>query len=95
MYRQMETDRMGKIDLQRERESLKEDVLKLTILHKNIRGWILHLSTRPACCHGDQLQGQQWGGNVFNVCLCLYVSVKFEFVNDYVDCMCDVCQNCG
>lgn len=54
-------------------ESVREDVLKLTTLHGNIRGWILHISTPSACCHGDWLQEQQWGGSGFNVCFCLCV----------------------
>ena len=61
------------MDKQREmggERDLQEDMLKLTTLHGNIRGWMLHLSTPPACCHGDRLQGQQWEGSGFNVCLC-------------------------
>lgn len=44
---------------------------------------MLHLSTPPACCHGDGLQGQQWGGSSFGVCLCVHARVCLsEFVRD-------------
>lgn len=55
------------------KENLKEDVLKLTTLQGNIRGWMLHLSTVPACCHGDRLLGQQAAAFYF---VCIYVCVK-------------------
>lgn len=44
---------------------------------------MLHLSTPPACCHGDGLQGQQWGSSSFGVCLCVHAHVCLsEFVRD-------------
>lgn len=82
-------DRQTEKKRERERdqheESIWEDVLKLTTLHGNIREWMLHLSTPPACCHGDGLQGQQWGGSSFTVCVCVF---KWEFVGDCVVSMC-------